>query len=199
MGLGGGEHPLGAVQMIAACVTSSRRAHALIPQERAVPVSGHGLVDKILADAHAMLRRRARRSACLLGHNREATVTDEAPNEREQALHYAATLRGLSLVRTGNKYALAEYKLTDATLDEIAAFLDVDGSPGAAPSPDGGDRRTNLRAMLKAEHALLAELGQEKRRAGERSRDQATTEAALAEIRRRIAEMQGDIEPKGSP
>jgi hypothetical protein len=135
---------------------------------------------------------------CPLGCNKEATVTDEAPNEREQALHYAATLRGLSLVRTGNKYALAEYKLTDVTLDEIAAFLDVDGSPGVAPSPDGGDRRTNLRAMLKAEHALLAELGQEKRRAGERSRDQATTEAALAEIRRRIAEMQGEIDPKGS-
>jgi hypothetical protein len=126
-------------------------------------------------------------------------VTNEAPNQREQALHYAATLRGLSLVRTGNKYALAEYKLTDVTLDEIAAFLDVDGSPGAAPSPAEGDRRTNLRAMLKAEHALLAEMGKEKRRAGEGSRDQAATEAALAEIRRRIAEMQGEIERKDSP
>ena len=126
-------------------------------------------------------------------------MTNEPPNQREQALHYAATLRGLSLVRTGNNYALAEYKLTDVTLDEIAAFLDVDGSPGVAPSPDGGDRRTNLRAMLKAEHALLAELGQEKRRAGERSRDHATTDAALAEIRRRIAEMQGEIERKDSP
>ena len=125
-------------------------------------------------------------------------MTDEAPNEREQALHYAATLRGLSLVRTGNKYALAEYKLTDATLDQIAAFLDVDGNPGAGPSPAGDNRRNNLRAMLKAEHALLAEMGQEKRRAGERSRDQATTEAALAEIRRRIAEMQGEIDPKRS-
>lgn len=126
-------------------------------------------------------------------------MTNEAPNQREQALHYAATLRGLALVRTDNKYALAEYKLTDATLDEIAAFLASDGSPGAGPSPAGGDRRTNLRAMLKAEHALLAEIGQEKRRAGERSRDHATTEAALAEIRRRIAEMQGEIEQKGSP
>ena len=126
-------------------------------------------------------------------------MTNEAPNQREQALHYAATLRGLALVRTDNKYALAEYKLTDATLDEIAAFLASDGSPGAGPSPAGGDRRTNLRAMLKAEHALLAEIGQEKRRAGERSRDHATTDAALAEIRRRIAEMQGEIEQKGSP
>jgi hypothetical protein len=151
-----------------------------------------------LADAHAILRWRADSEECLLGRNKEATVTDEAPNQREQALHYAATLRGLSLVRTGHKYALAEYKLTDATLDEIAAFLDVDGSPGAEPSPAAGDRRTNLRAMLKAEHALLAEIGKDKRRAGERSRDQATTEAALAEIRRRIAEMQGEIEPKGS-
>ena len=126
-------------------------------------------------------------------------MTNEAPNQREQALHYAATLRGLALVRTDNKYALAEYKLTDATLDEIAAFLASDASPGAGPSPAGGDRRTNLRAMLKAEHALLAEIGQEKRRAGERSRDHATTEAALAEIRRRIAEMQGEIERKDSP
>jgi hypothetical protein len=127
----------------------------------------------------------------------EATVTDEAPNQREQALYYAATLRGLSLVRTGNKYALAEYKLANATLDEIAAFLASEGSAG--PSPAEGDRRTNLRAMLKAEHALLAEIGQEKRRAGERGRDHATTEAALTEIRRRIAEMQGEIERKGSP
>ena len=126
-------------------------------------------------------------------------MTNEPPDQREQALHYAATLRGLALVRTDNKYALAEYKLTDATLDEIAAFLASDGSPGAGPSPAGGDRRTNLRAMLKAEHALLAEIGQEKRRAGERSRDHATTEAALAEIRRRIAEMQGEIEQKDSP
>ena len=126
-------------------------------------------------------------------------MTNEAPDEREQTLHYAARLRGFSLVRTGNKFALAEYKLTDATLDEIAAFLASDGSPGAGPSPAGDDRRTNLRAMLKAEHALLAEIGQEKRRAGERSRDHATTEAALAEIRRRITEMQGKMEQKGSP
>ena len=76
-------------------------------------------------------------------------MTNEPPDQREQALHYAATLRGLSLVRTGNKYALAEYKLTDVTLDEIAAFLDVDGGPGVPPNPDGGDRRTNLRAMLR--------------------------------------------------
>jgi hypothetical protein len=164
-----------------------------------MPVSGHGFVDKFLADAHAMLRRRARRNACLLAATKEATVTDEAPNQREQALHYAATLRGLALVRAGNKYALAEYKLTDATLDEIAAFLVSEGAPGAGPSPAGGERRANLRAMLKAEHALLAQMGQEKRIAGERSRDQATTEAALAEIRRRIAEMQGEVEPKGSP
>src|SRR5258708_6264350 len=123
-------------------------------------------------------------------------VTNEAPDEREQALHYAARLRGFSLVRTGNKFALAEYKLADATLDEIAAFLASDVSPGAEPSPA---RRTNLRAMLKAEHALLVEIAQEKRRVGERSRDHATTETALAEIRRRIAEMQGEMEQKGSP
>jgi hypothetical protein len=125
----------------------------------------------------------------------EATVTDEGPDECEQALHYAARLRGLSLVRTGDTYALAQYLVTNATLDEIAAFLASDDGP-AATGPAGGDRRADLRAMLKAEHALLEEIEQEKRRAGDHSRDRATTEAALAEIRRRIAEIQGEMGQK---
>jgi hypothetical protein len=126
-------------------------------------------------------------------------VTDDAPDQREQALHYAATLRGLALVRIGDRYALAEYKVTDATLDQIAAFLASDGSPGAGPSPAAGDRRANLRAMLKAEHALLVEIAQENGRAAVRRRDDATTEATLAEIRRRIAKIQCEMEQKGSP
>ena len=65
-------------------------------------------------------------------------------DEREQALHYAARLRGLTLVRSGEKYALVHYVLDDA------------------------------------------------------SRDSAATEAALAEIRRRISEIQGEMERKDS-
>ena len=42
-------------------------------------------------------------------------------DEREQALHHAARLKGLSLVRTGDAFALAVY--TAATLNEIADFL----------------------------------------------------------------------------
>src|SRR5262245_15245949 len=113
-------------------------------------------------------------------------------DEREQALHYAARLRGLTLVRSGDKYALVQYFVTDATLDEIAAFLtgDSDTAPGAGP----GDR---LRAMLKAERALLAEMEEAQRRAGEGARDR-TAESALADIRRRIAEIQGEMESKRS-
>jgi hypothetical protein len=121
-------------------------------------------------------------------------VTDE----REQALHYAARLRGLTLVRSGDRYALVHYALADASLDEIAAFLiadDGNAEPGAMP----GDRRADLRAMLKAERALLGEIEQEKRKAGERGRERATTDAALAEIRRRISELQTEMGHKDQP
>ncbi len=112
-------------------------------------------------------------------------------DEREQALHYAARLRGLTLVRSGDKYALVRYALADASLDEIAAFLatDEDGEHDAAP----GDRRTDLRAMLKAERALLVELEQQRLKADERGGSDTATEAALAEIRRRIAEIQNEM------
>jgi hypothetical protein len=117
-------------------------------------------------------------------------------DEREQALHYAARLRGLTLVRSGEKYALVHYVLNDATLDEIAAFLaSADSDERRAAD---GDRRADLRAMLKAERALLVEMEQKTREASEPSRDQAATEAALAEIRRRITEIQGEMEQKGS-
>jgi hypothetical protein len=121
-------------------------------------------------------------------------VTDE----REQALQYAARLRGLTLVRSGDKYALVHYLVADASLDDIAAFLVADDG-GAAPDAAPGDRRADLRAMLKAERALLGEMEQEKRKAGERGRERATTEAALAEIRRRIAELQDEMGHKDGP
>ena len=117
-------------------------------------------------------------------------------DEREQALHYAARLRGLTLVRSGEKYALVHYVLNDASLDEIAAFLaSADGDERRAAD---GDRRADLRAMLKAERALLVEMEQSQRGADESGRDRAATEAALAEIRRRITEMQSEMEHKGS-
>jgi len=112
-------------------------------------------------------------------------------DEREEALHYAARLRGLTLVRSGDQYALVQYHLNDATLDQVAAFLAEDN--GAEPTGPG-DR---LRAMLKAERALLVELEQAQRKAGEGARDR-TAESALADIRRRIAEIQGEMERKRS-
>jgi hypothetical protein len=121
-----------------------------------------------------------------------ASVADE----REQALHYAARLRGLTLVRSGEKYALVHYVLDNASLDEIAAFL-VSENSDERRAPDG-DRRADLRAMLKAERALLVEMEQATREAGEQSRDSAATEAALAEIRRRISEIQGEMEGKST-
>jgi hypothetical protein len=121
-------------------------------------------------------------------------VTDQ----REQALQYAARLRGLTLVRSGDKYALAQYVVADASLDEIAAFLVADDG-GAEPGAAQGDRRADLRAMLKAERALLGEIAQENRKAGERGRERATTEAALGEIRRRIAELQTEMGHKDAP
>jgi hypothetical protein len=113
-------------------------------------------------------------------------VTDE----REQALHYAAKLRGLSLIRTGDRFTLARYLLRDASLDEVASYLAGDDD---APAETHGDRRANLRAMLKAERALLAEMEQVKRKVSVDNRDGATTESTLAEIRRRIAELQNEM------
>ena len=121
-------------------------------------------------------------------------VTDQ----REQALQYAARLRGLTLVRNGDKYALVHCLVADGSLDEIAAFLAADDG-GAEPDPAPGDRRADLRAMLKAERALLGEIEQEKRKAGERGRERATTDAALAEIRRRIGELQTEMGHKDAP
>jgi hypothetical protein len=122
-----------------------------------------------------------------------------ASDEREQALQYAAKLRGLSLVRVGEKFALAHYVLSDASLDQVAAYLAAD--EGAASGEPQGDRRTNLRAMLKAERALLAEIERLKQRAAAAaaSPDSGSTEseAALSEIRRRIAELQSEMGHKG--
>jgi len=112
------------------------------------------------------------------------------PNEekREQALHHAARLKGLSLVRTGNTFALALY--TAATLDEIAAFLATDATSDVELRPTEEHRRADLRAMLKAERALIAELEVEKRKRGTQDPDHKSHETTLAEIRRQIAEIQ---------
>jgi len=117
-------------------------------------------------------------------------MPDEDFNERERALQYAARLKGLSLLRTGTTYALAQYKLSDATLDEIEVYLRADDQSG--PDDRGGedDRRADLRALLKAERAMMAELAEEKRRASAKGASPNATAAALAEIRRRIAELQ---------
>jgi hypothetical protein len=120
--------------------------------------------------------------------NEEPEMPHEEFDERERALQYAARLKGLTLIRTGDTFALA--KITDATLDEIAAYLASDGRPEIENLPAQEQRRADLRAMLKAERALIAEIAQEKRGADMRNLDHKSTEAALAEIRRRIAEIQ---------
>jgi hypothetical protein len=107
-------------------------------------------------------------------------------NQREQALQQAARLKGLSLVRTGDVFALAVY--TAATLDEIADFLATDSPPDARRIEE--DRRADLWAILKVERALIAELEEEKRKDRSGGLGQETIEAKLAEIRRRIAEIE---------
>src|SRR3954471_4598868 len=109
--------------------------------------------------------------------------------EYERALHYAARLQGLALIQTGDTFALVDYKVTGATLDEIAAYLAADKSADSESRSPNNSRRTDLRAMLKAERTLLAELEDQKRKSGNNS-NQESADATLAEIRRRITEMQ---------
>jgi hypothetical protein len=116
---------------------------------------------------------------------------DDDVDAREEALRYAAGLKGLSLVRTGDTFAVAEFKLSGATLDQVAAYLAADPAEAPGESVRGLDehRRSDLRALLKAERAMLAELETDRRKAHARSEESTTTERALAEIRRRIAEL----------
>ena len=96
-------------------------------------------------------------------------------------------MKGLSLVRTGDAFALAIY--TAATLDEVADFLATDR---LMTLDIAASRRTARRpwAVLKAERALIAELEEQKRNLRAGGIDHETIEAKLAEIRRRIAEIE---------
>ena len=109
-------------------------------------------------------------------------------DEREHALQQVARLKGLSLVRTGDAFALAVY--TAATLNEIADFLATDSAPDAGHRRVEDQRRADLWAILRAERALIAELEEEKRKAHTGGPQHETIEAKLAEIRRRIAEIE---------
>ncbi|HUI96704.1 MAG TPA: hypothetical protein VLX44_13185 [Xanthobacteraceae bacterium] len=122
-------------------------------------------------------------------------MSNEESDPREQALQYAARLKGLTVVRTGDTYALAEFRLSGATLDEIAAYLAADDGLDNAPE---ARRRSDLQALLKAEHAMLAELETARRKANEPSRDRLATEAALQEIRRRIMQLSGEAETRSA-
>jgi hypothetical protein len=109
-------------------------------------------------------------------------------DEREQALQQAARLKGFALVRAGDAFALAVY--TAATLDEIAEFLATD-SPSDTPHGRLEEQRlADLWAMLRTERALIAELEEEKRKVRTGGPEHETIEAALAKIRRRIAEIE---------
>jgi hypothetical protein len=109
-------------------------------------------------------------------------------DEREQALQQAARLKGLALVRAGDAFALAVY--TAATLDEIAAYLATDSSSDDGSRRLEEDRRADLWAILRAERALIAELEEQKRKARIGGSGHETIETKLAEIRRRIAEIE---------
>lgn len=109
-------------------------------------------------------------------------------DEREQALQQAARLKGLALVRAGDAFALAVY--TAATLDEIAGFLATDSSSDSGSRRLEEDRRADLWAMLRTERALIAELEEENRKARTGGPGHETIEGKLAEIRRRIAEIE---------
>ena len=109
-------------------------------------------------------------------------------DEREQALQQAAKLKGLSLVRAGDAFALAIY--TAATLEEIADFLATDSAHDTPRGRLDEQRRADPWAVLKAERALIAELEEQKRNVRAGGIDHETIEAKLAEIRRRIAEIE---------
>jgi len=123
-------------------------------------------------------------------------MSNEESDPREQALQYAARLKGLTLVHTGDTYALAEFRVSGATLDQIAAYLAADDGADDPPEPR---RRSDLQALLKAEHAMLAELETARRKANEPSRDRLATEAALKEIRRRIMKLSEEAETRDRP
>ena len=110
-------------------------------------------------------------------------------DEREKALRYAARLKGLSLIRTGDTFALATCALADATLDQVAEFLAAEPASQAEHSGAKNHRRADLRALLKAEHAIIAELQEERRRSSEPIANPHAIEGVLAEIRRRLLEL----------
>ena len=122
-------------------------------------------------------------------------MSNEEFSPSEQALQYAARLKGLTVVRTGDTYALAEFRLSGATLDDIAAYLAADDG---VDDPPEARRRSDLQALLKAEHAMLAELETARRKANEPSRDRLATEAALQEIRRRIMQLSREAEARSA-
>jgi hypothetical protein len=114
-------------------------------------------------------------------------MPNEEVDAREEALQYAARLQGLTLVRTGDRFDLVDFKLRGASLDQVASYLGADGDDDDRRQDD--NRRTDLRALLKAERAMLNELESEKRQASEQRTERTSTADALAEIRRRIAEI----------
>jgi hypothetical protein len=115
-------------------------------------------------------------------------MPDGQCDEREEALRYAAGLKGLSLLRTGDTFALVIARLSGATLDQIADYLAAEGGQ-AEHQRAQADRRADLRALLKAEHAIMVEFDESRRRAVAGTANGDAIEAVLAEIRRRLVEI----------
>ena len=109
-------------------------------------------------------------------------------DEREQALQQAARLKGFTLVRAGDAFALAVY--TAATLDEIAEFLATDLPADTSHRRGEEQRLADVWTILRTERALIAELEEEKRKVRIGGPEHETIEAALSKIRRRIAEIE---------
>ena len=125
-------------------------------------------------------------------------MPNKKSDQQEETLRYAARLNGLALIRTGDTFALANYELTDVTLDEVAGFLGSNVSSEAEYRIAPENRRANLRAMLKAEHAMMTDREEEKRKSCDRrgaeprisltKHNQTPTETELIAIRRRLTE-----------
>jgi hypothetical protein len=82
-------------------------------------------------------------------------------HEREEALRQAARMRGLSLVTTGDTFALVR---CEATLDEIEAFLGTDDYREAEYRRAEELKLANREAMLKAQVEMIRRVEAETQR-----------------------------------
>jgi hypothetical protein len=117
---------------------------------------------------------------------------------REDDLRYAALTRGLALIHTATGYALAEYKLTGASLDDVERYLGTDGSSEARQRDADERRQRDHEHWTKVTIAALEKRAEEREQDKQRqmemlkksqiksSLQQKPTGAEIAEIRDRL-------------